>query len=248
MTGILMDWRAKEPEADPRRRVGQPVQELTLTSILASDLSKLFRPGPGRSAYVIFEPEVGAGRPDVLVVSASSTALARYIKAGLRVSTPSATRALSAADESSLGISVPYARSLRKGLLQDGWSQQEYARASVIVHDSLAIEAKVKDWKQALRQVAKFHVTAHRSAIFMPLKTARLIPIPVLEQYGAGLLVETGGRAEWLLTSPRRELEGPSTIWMLEVLVRAMENGLAYKLSDSRNFTSESSKALTRGL
>jgi hypothetical protein len=199
-------------------------------------------------SYVLFEPEVGAGRPDAIVLTVSKSALERFRATGLRVPTPSATRALTDTDETSLGLSPQYVRSLRKQLSIAGWGPREFARAASIVHNSLAIEAKVSDWQRALRQVAKFQVTAHQTAIFMPSQAAARIPLPILESYGIGLISETGGKSNWFVAPERHELAEFSRLWLLELLVRALETGSAYSPSELRKRSNEASSDSTRGL
>ena len=52
---------------------------------------------------MLFEPEVGAGRPDAIVITVSKAALERCQATGLRVLTSSAMRALTDTDEMALG-------------------------------------------------------------------------------------------------------------------------------------------------
>jgi hypothetical protein len=229
-------------------RVGQPTHELALISALERDVWRLYRPGPGRISFVVFEPEVGAGRPDAIVITVSRAALERFRATGLRVPTPSATRALTDTDEMAMGLSPQYVRSLRRQLQSAGWSSREFDRAANIVHDSLAIEAKMSDWQRALRQVAKFQITVHKSAILMPALAATRIPLPILDSYGIGVIAESQNRSDWFVSPHTHELAPFARLWLLELLIRALESGTAYRPSDLRKRSREPRSDSTLGL
>lgn len=234
---------------DPRTsrpRVGEPIHELRLIAALERDLWRLEQPGTGRSAFVVFEPEVGAGRPDAMILTASQRALERFESTGLRMPTPAAPRALLATDDGTLGLSQPYARTLRNRLLENGWTDAQRSRAADIVHDSLGLEAKMHDWRRALQQVVKFQVTVHRSAIMMPRDAALRVPEPYLTSYGIGLIEETAKGSKWLVRPVHRELPEYSRLWLLELLMRAREEGRAYTPSELRKRFNASSIAATR--
>lgn len=233
--------------AAPAARVGQPTHELRLIYSLERNLWRLCRPGKGRVSYVLFEPEVGAGRPDAIVITVSKGALERFRATGLRVPTPSATRALTDTDEMALGLSPQYVRALRRQLSLSGWSPREFDRAARIVNDSLAIEAKISDWRRALQQVVKFQVTAHQAAILMPAQAATRLPGPTLEKYGIGLIAEAEGKSEWSVSPRRYELPEFSRVWLLELLLRGLEDGTAYSPSELRNRSKDATKDSSRG-
>jgi len=69
----------------------------------------------------------------------------------------------------------------------------------------VAIEAKVSDWKNAVRQAARNRTFANRSYVALPCKTAeRVAPSPVFEELGIGIIsVDDGGEARIMrLASP----------------------------------------------
>lgn len=230
-----------------QRFVGEPTHERRLLRSLSRSAGRLFHPGVGRSAWIVLEPEVGAGRPDAIVIIASPAALAWYRASGLRLATPSAAKVLMDGPDDAFGLSRPYVRELRKSLRDAGWDKQAYLRAASVVFDSTAIEAKMSDWRGALRQVGKFRVTAHRSAILMPSDAAQRIALPTLKLFGTGVLAEAENRVTWQSTPGNFTLNLAGRAWLVEILVRGIETGSAYKLSEFRNFTSADFNDSTRG-
>lgn len=229
------------------RQVGQPVQELLLMRSLVNRAPALFPPGPGRSAFLMLEPDIGFGRPDAIVVTTSMAALNAFVASDLRIPTFSAARAFHEFETTSAGLSPNYARDLRRRLTQSGWTQQGFARAANVVVHSVAIEAKIRDWRQALRQVAKFHSAAHSSAILMPSHTAMRISNLSLDLYGTGVLSEDHGQISWRRRAITKDPGAAFKVWMLETLVRGLREGTAYRLSDSRKRANDALIASRRG-
>lgn len=216
------------------RRVGVPVHELHLIATFRRSAASLYKPGPGRVSYVLFEPEVGAGRPDAVAITVSRTALDRFMSTGLRVRNVSESRALFASDASPLGLTAKHSRSLKRHLAARGWTISELERASSIVYDSLAVEAKIRDWQQALRQAAKFSIAAHQAALFMPVSAATRIPRPLLTSNGFGLVSSGDRGASWEVLPERREPAPYARLWLLELLLRGLESGTAHTPSALR--------------
>jgi hypothetical protein len=247
MQAQLPTWLAPSNHLRTGRPVGVPTHELALMSALARDMWRLDRPGPGRVNFVLFEAEVGAGRPDAVVLTVSRNSLEKFRATGLRIPTPTASRALTDTADSSLGISVQYARSLRRRLEAEGWTSREFQQGAAIIHDSLAIEAKVSDWSRALRQVAKFQPTTHRSAILMPEMAATRVPRPTIEKNGIGLLAESHGRTEWMTPAVGQDLSPQRRLWLLELLLRGLDAGVAYNPSALRKRSIAELNASTLG-
>lgn len=218
------------------RRVGVPVQELRLTQALERQVPTVVRPGAGRSVYLLQEVDLGAGRPDLVLLTISSTALATYRRSGLRITSPAAARVLDPAISlEHAGVTLSTARGMRRDLLAQGWRPNDVDRLATLVHDSLAIEAKMKDWKQALRQVSKFRRFFHRSAVLMPKRTVAPEFNSILDTYGCGLILEREQRLSWqrdaaFVSSPRW-----ARLWLLELLLRGLEDGTAYRPTERRN-------------
>lgn len=228
-------------------RVGEPRQELALTNALALSLPRLFRPRPGRTSFVLFEPEIGRGRPDAVVVQMSSAALQSFRRRHLRVPHLTAARSLVvSASHGELGISQSYLRQLRTAEFSADWSDTAILHASGLIRDSLAIEAKVKDWRRGLRQVAAFRPYAHRSALLLPDPVAQRLDSSGLAVYTSGLMSERGGQVEWLHPAPRRELDAGVSLWLLELIIRGLEDGSTHNASELAKAARAALKLSTR--
>ena len=216
----------------PTRRVGVPVKEGLLVDTAIRRLPKLFPPGPGRSLYVLLEPEIGAGRPDILALHVSSNGLAAHLSHRPRIPHSTAAKALhTASEDESFGVNREYGRRLRRSMVDSGWTPKEISDAARLVRDSLAIEAKLRDWRRAVRQAAKFSPLVARSALLMP----QGLPVDAelsLDFYRLGLL-EAGPRSSvrWSHPSPRQDLAPFARLWLLELLARGLADGTAQRLS-----------------
>lgn len=216
---------------DPRARVGRPIHETRLVDALVPCLGAVFAPGAGRSVYLLREPELGRGRPDLIALLASPTGVAAYRRRGLRLPHLTAAFAVDGAtDDGALGVSRDYARKVRRHLTATGWNSQALHSAE-LVYDSLAIEAKMDDWRRAVRQASKFQSLSHRSALLLPDAVAQRTDSKMLKFYEIGLLGVAGTNVCWRRTAPKRMPEIGARLWLLELLVRGLEAGSAYKLS-----------------
>lgn len=182
------DLERTEPE-NQRRRIGVPVQEGLLTAGFLQRVYGAKRPGLGRSTYVLLEPQLGAGRPDVVLLTISPSALEWFRRSDLRLPSPLAARAADPrSDITSLGVSKSHALAVRRNLERQGWLDADFARISNIISESVAIEAKMRDWKSAIRQVAKFRGLFSQSAILMPRRPLPDAAFTALAYYDCGLL------------------------------------------------------------
>lgn len=197
------------------RTVGQAVHEIALTDALTRSSTRLLPPGPGRSVVVIPEVAIGRGRPDILVVVVSMTSLNAYLGSGLRVETLTQARALIAGSALSTPRGV-------KTLKKEGreWTDNEVRRYSTSVFDSLAIEAKVKDWKQAIRQASRFRHLAHRAAIMLPGSAVSSRVEPYLRTYDLGFIGFNRSRPAWCVSASKSELSPANALWLLELAAR----------------------------
>lgn len=230
-----------------QRYVGEPIQEARLVARLVEQAHALFPPGPGRSAWIVLEPSIGAGRPDALIVHASETARRAHATRGLRLSTPATARALSDAPDDRLGLSTDYAREVRRSLDRVGWTPRAFQRSSTVVSDSVAIEAKLGDARRALHQVAKFRSSAHRSAILMPEATSARASRATLDLLGTGLIIAKDRVLVWQVPPRRSELSASRSAWLAELLLRGTEDGTAHRISASRKRESADFIARTLG-
>lgn len=228
------------------RWVGVPTHEAILTKRLFASAGSLFPPGPGRSAWLILEPQTGFGVPDVLIVRASAAAVAAHKARGLRMPTVSAARVLATHSHSVPGITEKYAQALRADLARRGWTTGTVRSAASVVSDSIAIEVKMQDARRALQQLGKFRVSAHRAAICMPITTAHRASRTTLDRFGAGLIVADGHRLAWETPAQYQQLPEYRRLWLAELLIRALDSGDAHRLSAPRKRSMPDANALMR--
>jgi hypothetical protein len=201
------------------RAVGKAIHELVLTDALNRYSARLLPPGPGRSVIVIPEVAIGRGRPDILIVVISMTSLNAYLESGLRIGTLTQARALVNRDGDSVANA---AESVEKA--DRVWTDVEVKRYSASVFDSLAVEAKVKDWKQAIRQASRFRHLAHRAAIMLPDSLGLERVEPYLQTYDLGFIGFDRGRPSWCVSASKRELRSGSALWLLELAARQIRS------------------------
>lgn len=234
------DLERTEPE-NQRRRIGVPVQEGLLTAGFLQRVYGAKRPGLGRSTYVLLEPQLGAGRPDVVLLTISPSALEWFRRSDLRLPSPLAARAADPrSDITSLGVSKSHALAVRRNLERQGWLDADFARISNIISESVAIEAKMRDWKSAIRQVAKFRGLFSQSAILMPRRPLPDAAFTALAYYDCGLLFFEDDKFIWERRPQLRETPAWARVWLLELLLRGLETGAGYRSVSSRKIASAS--------
>lgn len=218
------------------RRVGVPTHERVLTEAFIRDASKIVKPGPGRTAFVIEEPELGAGRPDVVVVCVSVGALESFRRSGLRLSSPNSAKVIDPmVGDDGLGVTRSHARQIHRETMALGWSPQKASHYAGILADSIGIEAKMKDWRQAIRQAARFRRFFHRSAVLMPTRDISNELEKSLDFYGCGLMSLDDATLTWERRPSSRTPATWERLWLLELLLRGLDKGTAYKSTDARN-------------
>lgn len=229
-----------------RPRVGVPVHEAVLVRNVEPRIPSLVPPGYGRSTYVLREPDLGSGRPDLIVLTISAQTLCRFKQRGLRLPSLTAARSLDMELPSShLGVTDRYAQSLRKSLSSE-WREKDAASFGQAVHEAVAIEAKMSDWRRATLQAARFQGMVDRAVILMPEEKARNIPPLTLRRYGLGLLISQGKHVTWNAEGRLTRTSTYNRLWLLELLLRGLENGSAYNASALRNRRTASRNAPTR--
>jgi hypothetical protein len=192
------------------RTVGQAIHELALTEALSKASARLLPPGNGRSVIVIPEVAIGRGRPDILVIVVSVASLHSYLASGLQVQTLREARAL---------VTDPIRSSPVKGAGRT-WTESDIKRFSKSVFDSLAVEAKMKDWKQAIRQASRFRHLAHRAAIMLPDDSVLGRAEPYLRTYDLGFIGLAKRRPFWFLSAGKTQLHPGHALWLLELAAR----------------------------
>ena len=194
------------------RTVGQAIHEIALTDALSRSASRLLPPGPGRSVIVIPEVAIGRGRPDILIVVVSMASLKSYLSSGLRIETLTQAKALVAASTSH-GIKS-------SKTADESWTNAAIRQYSKAVIDSLAVEAKIKDWKQAIRQASRFRHLSNRAAIMLPGIALLNRVEPYLQTYDLGYIDFGRNTPAWCVPANKQDLQPENALWLLELAAR----------------------------
>ena len=91
--------------------------------------------------------------------------------------------------------------SLRKGYYS---SHKKYAD---ILTDSIAIEAKLKDWRRALKQAYRYKWFSNKSFVFLPIENIKVPKknITLFEKYNVGLAGVSKNKGIEVIFSPKEE-------------------------------------------
>lgn len=203
-------------------RIGVPTHELSLIGATIRDARSLLAPGAGRQLVLLSEVEIGIGRPDVLLLAVSLRGVRARAQSGLRINNLTEARVLAALHDGSLpGLSSSHARAVIRRLEGVGWIQQGVVRdVPQLVNDSLLIEAKVRDWRGGLVQLARTRWASHRSALLLGSAPGASVPGAPFEQNGLGLLADSGQSLSWVKEAPGRPLSWMADVWLTELLIR----------------------------
>lgn len=224
------------------RRVGEPIHETRLTRSLNASIRTLLRPGAGRSLYVIAEVDAPIGRPDLAAVVVAPSIVARYMNSGIRLPHVTAAKVLLAPpgmQETSALRSANGSRVVRE-LERSGWTRSRASELASSIHASLAVEAKVRDWRGGLRQISRFRRTFAQSALLLPSPPKNPQFESALDAYGCGLLLEDHGKIRW--AREPQDVTPPlwANLWTLELVARGLERGSAYRVTSRSNRASAS--------
>lgn len=192
--------------------------ETELESAVAQRMSALF-PSQGRLSWAAGSLPVGAGMPDLLFITSEPAVLAlaqadlsdaqilAYLRGVCRARVETIVRRLNRTPESVMTAlaSLLQADAIRESAqifsLKPSWRS--------ILPEVIAIEAKVTNWRQALRQAARNRIFSHRSFVALPEHIAeRVSSESAFGQLGVGILaVSSHGKVFELrpavLTKPR---------------------------------------------
>lgn len=175
MLGLVTALNPPNDEHPPSRAaVGVPKQEVVLHRAMQRDALRLMRPGLGRSTFLLLEPSLEFGRPDGVLITASSSALRSFKRKGLRLPSLTAAKSLMGAPTN---VTSRRERSLANELRRQGWNEHYMTSSARIVHDSIALEAKMADWRKAVRQATQYRLGTARTAIIVPNRVSRSIRI-----------------------------------------------------------------------
>lgn len=156
----------------------------------------------------------------------SSSALNAFRTSGLRLPSLNAARGLIGAGSN---VTDKHARALARDLERAGWTQRAMTQAAGMVADSVAVEAKLSEWRRAIRQAAGYRVGAGRAAILVPVRVGALVEARNLESHGIGLLTEDSARIRWSVAAPYSETSISHRVWLLELLLRGLESNTAHR-------------------
>lgn len=211
-----------------RPPVGVPIHEIALYEALDRCAARVFSPGAGRSTYFVSEPELGYGRPDAILLTISPASLSGFRRRELRLPSLNAAKSLTGEGSS---LTERHARTLSRDLERAGWSERDLRWAAHMVADALAVEAKLSDWRRAIRQAAAYRVGTGRSAVLLPGHVGDRVDVRNLETHGVGLLLEDDRSVQWKLAAPRTEVSVSRRAWLVELLLRGLDSGAAHRVT-----------------
>lgn len=101
--------------------------------------------------------------------------------------------------------------------------------AAGMVADAVAVEAKLSEWRRAIRQAAGYRVGAGRAAILVPARVGALVEARNLETHGIGLLTEDSARIHWSVAAPYAATSISHRAWLVELLLRGLDSNTAHR-------------------
>jgi hypothetical protein len=176
---------------------------------------------------VLPEVELGVGRPDALLIAVSRRAINARRRRGLRIRTLAEAEILGAwFDDAPCRHSKSHVRSTLARARANGWIQDASSRRANVglVGDSMLIEAKVSDWRTGINQLARARFGAHRAVLAMPEGSTHRPSRPALEKNRVGLAAVRGdGGVAWVRQPKRRQLSSAADLWLVELVMRAVD-------------------------
>lgn len=218
--------------------VGHPTHERLITMAVLRQALEIYPVTRGHALLALHEPDLQQGRPDIVLVCVRLAQLEVYLEARLRLPTTTAARVLAQADEGdATGVELKYARRISRDLASAGWDRAHTQKALSVITWTVGIEAKMSDWRRAMRQIAAWRGTVDRAALAMPAATVGRVDPKQLEFYRSGLLVSGPSGVVEARPSESVPVSAANRLWMLESLVRGIEADRCYRLSSSLNFS-----------
>lgn len=206
--------------------VGVPIGEALLTNAALDQASVIIRPGSGRILIRLTEVDLGLGRPDILMIAASKSGLLARANRGLRLANLTEAKILVSAHEQSRSqYSAGHVASVIRRLRRVGWLD-EYNRMPELprlVTKSVLLEAKMRDWRTGIQQLARTTWVADRSALLVPKYLERLIPNIALTHNRLGLVVQNdAGQLQWRLHGRSHRPSRLADVWLTELAIRKL--------------------------
>ena len=206
--------------------VGLPTVERALTDLLGQHAATMI--DVRDSDRLLYLPEVPfpGGRPDGLLIVVSSAGLAERRRAGLRLASLTHAQIL----ESHLtvtpsGYSPSWVARVSKQLRADGWLTRDHRARPVgrLIQASLAVEAKMSDWRRGVRQLCRTRWMVNMAALLLPSEVQHRASRTLLRHNRIGLIVAHGDSLRWQVTAPNMALRPAGDLWLSELAARALE-------------------------
>lgn len=230
MTIVAQVSTAPSTVSDPKPLVGEPVAEARLTEAVLRHAHSLIAPGPGRRLLALSEVELGLGRPDIVLLSASPNGLDARARRGLRLANLTEAQILASLHGNGCSQhSDSHVRAVSRRLVQGGWIDRRGAVRPVrsLIDRSLLIEAKIKDWRNGVGQLTRTRWVAERSALLVPSNRSHLVPRTMLRHNRVGLVIERpDGTLRWEVRPRPRRLSFLADVWLTELAIRHLEQAV----------------------
>lgn len=187
-----------------------------ISSFVLSDSSSLLRMG---ERYLFTELNLGYGIADIVAVSHEDTTSSER-KNFLAYFDVSLLNLIEKKDRLSFNDIVYITKSPKKkifsslsALMEEGFIRLRsgyyfsHTKYADILTDSIAIEAKLKDWKRALKQAYRYKWFSNKSFVFLPFENIR-VPrenITLFKRYNVGLASVSKDKGIEVIYSPKEE-------------------------------------------
>jgi hypothetical protein len=195
-------------------RPQRPGPEAAIQNAVAERIPDLFQ-APDKQLWTGSSLLIGAGRPDLVIVSVEPEVFALAQK---ELSTPEVLAYLRAVRRAKLTTITDRIRQPRETIIRclDGLVQVEAVsnRSNTfylsptwrdILPEIIAVEAKVANWRKAVEQAARNRIFAHKSFVALPETVAQRIKSqPIFSMLGLGLLAVDESHHVRVLKRPRR--------------------------------------------
>ncbi|MDQ3573619.1 MAG: hypothetical protein M3404_01655 [Actinomycetota bacterium] len=207
------------------------MDETLLTTAALGQSRALVQPGPGRVLVTLSEVELGVGRPDVLLLTASKNGLLARARHRLRLGNLTEAEILAAVHEGRRSKhTASHVRAVTRRLRALGWlvPGDRLRMTPRLISQSVLIEAKVRDWRTGIGQLARTTWVAERSALLVPRDVERRVPKALFQHNGIGLIVQrSNGALAWRLRGRSRRISLVADLWVTELAIRHLERGVA---------------------
>lgn len=205
--------------------------ETLLTAAALEQSAALVEPRPGRVLVALSEVELGVGRPDVLLLTASKNGLLARARHGLRLGNLTEAEILASVHEGRRSKhSDSHVRAVTRRLRALGWLVRGDALRTTprLIAQSVLIEAKVRDWRTGIGQLARTTWVAERSALLVPRNVERRVPKALFQHNGIGLIIQrSDGTLAWRLRGRARRISLVADLWVTELAIRHLEQEVA---------------------